>query len=143
MYRRFDPVRGFEHFARRVNDFVEDANKGFSVEFGSFQPKVDIAEDEKNLFLHAEMPGVKKEDVKVTINEENILLIKGEKKREFDSAKSIVRNERGFGSFARSFALPENILTDKIEAKFENGVLFITLTKKEPEKPREVEINIS
>ena len=145
---RFDPFRGFESVAKKMSSLVSEAEKGMSVEFGSFAPRVDIIEDDKHLFVQAELPGILKEDVKVTVNEENILNIKGEKKPEAKPEggyceSCYVRVERNYGSFMRSFMLPENINADSISAKFENGVLNITLEKKEPEKPKEIKVDIA
>jgi HSP20 family protein len=144
---RFDPYRTFGNISKRMGDIMGDFEKGFSIDYGNFAPRVDIAEDEKNLYFHAELPGVKKEDVKVTINNDNVLLIKGEKKREdkFEEKtedKYFLKVERSFGTFTRSFSLPENVKTDSINAKYDNGVLNITLEKIEPEKPKEVEVEI-
>jgi len=144
---RFDPFRTFGTLSKRMGDFMSDAEKGFTFDYGNFAPRVDIAEDEKNLYFHAELPGVKKEDVKVTVNNDNILFIKGEKKRdakfeEKTDEKYFLRVERSFGSFTRSFELPNNVRTDSINAKYENGILNITLEKIEPEKPKEVNIDI-
>lgn len=77
---KFDPMRGFENISRKMNSFMNEFEKGFSFEFGSFSPRIDIAEDEKNIFIHAEVPGIAKEDIKVTINDDNVLTIKGHKK---------------------------------------------------------------
>lgn len=141
---RFDPVRSFEGISRRMSDLASEFEKGFSVEYGGFSPRVDINEDEKSLYFWVELAGVQKEDVKLTINEENVILIKGFKKRdESYESKSSIRSERNFGEFTRSFMLPDNINSDSIQARFENGVLMIKLDKKEPEKPKEVEISIS
>ena len=145
---RLDPFRGFDNVAKKMNSLLNDAEKGFSIEYGSFAPRVDILEDDKHLFVQAELPGVKKEDVKVTVNEENVLYIKGEKKNadadnKEDKEKFFVRVERNYGSFVRSFMLPDNILADSVKAKFENGVLDITLEKKEPEKPKEINVEIA
>lgn len=144
---RFDPRRSFEGLAKRMNEFVNEFDKGISFEFGGFAPRVDISEDEKYFYVHAELPGVKKEDVKLTINDDNVLIIKGEKKKaekeeETQESKYYLRVERNYGSFTRSFMLPENVKKDSINAKFENGVLDISLEKIEPEKPREVEVEI-
>lgn len=143
---RFDPFRGFESLARRMNEFLDEFEKGFTVSTAEFSPRVDISEDEKNLYVTVEVPGVAKEDIKVTINDENILVIKGEKKREFkseDKERNWVRIERSYGSFQRSFMLPDNIKKDNIQAKFDNGVLSITLEKVEPEPPKQIEVPIS
>lgn len=144
---KFDPLRGFESLARRMNSLANDFEKGFNIEFGSFMPKIDIAEDEKNIFLQVEVPGIAKEDIKLTISDENVLVIKGEKKREGKSEEkgegySYIRMERSFGEFSRSFMLPDNIKKDSISAKFDNGLLSVQLEKIEPEKPKEIEVSI-
>lgn len=144
---RFDPRRSFENVAKRMNEMMTEFDKGISFEFGGFAPRVDIAEDEKCFFVHAELPGMKKEDVKVTISEDNLLVIKGEKKKEDKveentESRVFIRVERNFGTFTRTFLLPDNVKKDSINAKFENGVLDITLEKIEPAKPKEVEVEI-
>lgn len=145
---RFDPLRGFETLTRRMNSLVNEFEKGFTVEYGGFAPKIDIAEDEKNLYLHCEVPGLTKENIKITISDDGVLLIKGEKKREEssedkNSSYSYIRMERAFGEFSRSFMLPENINRESISAKFDNGVLSISLEKIEPAKPKEIEVEIA
>jgi len=141
---RFDPFRGFEKMQRRMNEFVNELDKGINFEVGAFAPRVDITEDSQKVYVHAELPGILKEDVKVSVNEDRLLTIKGEKKVvENKEDKSIIRTERFFGNFSRTFVLPENIDIENIDAKYENGVLELVLNKVEPPKPKEVEINIA
>ncbi|MEJ5287156.1 MAG: Molecular chaperone (small heat shock protein) [Candidatus Kapaibacterium sp.] len=143
---RFDPFRGFETLARRMSEMFEEFERGITVTPSDFSPRVDISEDEKHLYVTVELPGVSKEDVKVSINDDNILVIKGEKKREFkteDKERNFIRVERSYGSFQRSFMLPDNVKKDNVSAKYENGVLTITLEKVEPEPPKQIEIPIS
>lgn len=140
---RFDPFRGFESLARRMNRVVSEFDKGFSFESGGFNPRVDISEADDKIFVHAELPGLLKADVKISLNEDRVLTIKGEKKKEdLEEGKTYVRKEISLGNFARSFILPETIDMDSISAKFENGVLEVSIDKKEPEKPKEVEVEI-
>jgi len=140
---KFDPYRGFEGISKRINKFVNEFDKGFQIETGGYNPRVDITEDEKNLFVHAELPGMSKESVNIAVSEDKMLTIKGEKKKEsLEENTNYIRSERKFGSFSRSFLLPEFVDLEKVEAKFENGVLEIILEKKEPEKPKEIEIAI-
>ena len=140
---RFEPFRGFEKLGRRMSDFMDEFEKGFSFEMGGFHPRVDITEDDKNLFVHVELPGMEKDQVKISINEEKMLTIKGEKKSEEKKEdKNYVRTERVFGSFSRSFALPEFTDIEKVDAKFENGVLELAIAKTEPPKPKEIKVEI-
>ena len=78
---RFEPYRGFERLSRKFDHFMNDFEKGFSFEMGAFNPRVDITEDDNNLFVHAELPGLSKEQVKVSVNEDKLLTIQGEKKK--------------------------------------------------------------
>ena len=144
---RFDPIKGFETISKRMNEFVNEFEKGVSVEYGGFAPRIDIFEDEKHLFVQAELAGIKKEDVKLKVNEEGVLCISGEKKRDnkFEENKdnqTVIRIERSYGAFTRSFLLPDYVNKESIKAKFENGVLEISLEKIEPEKPKEVHVEI-
>lgn len=110
-----------------------------------YNPRLDITEDDKNLYFNVELPGMAKEDVKISVkNDERLLVLKGEKKRpELGEEKKALRSERIYGCFERSFELPDNVNFDSISAKYENGVLELTLPKIEPPQPKEVEININ
>jgi HSP20 family protein len=132
-----------------MHSLFNDWDTSFGVEKASFSPRVDITESEDSINLHAELPGLSKDNVKVTINDDNVLIIKGEKE---DNSKNeekdendktvFLRMERSYGSFTRSFVLPENVDKDSIKGNFENGILKIELAKKEPVKPKELEITI-
>jgi len=105
-----------------------------------WMPAVDIRETTDSLLLVAELPGMTREDVQITL-ENNVLSIAGERKFEKDvQGESYHRLERTFGTFARSFSLPANVKTDKVEAVFKDGILTVTLPKVEEAKPRRVEI---
>ncbi len=141
---KFDPFRGFEGLNRRMNNFLSDFDKGFSFETGGFTPRVDITEDDNSVLVNVELPGLSKEDVKISVNEDKVLTIQGAKKNEeLAEGMRVVKSERGAGEFTRAFVLPENIDDDSIKAKFVNGVLEISLAKKEPEKPKEINVEIS
>lgn len=146
---RFDPFKGFEKVVNKMNNIISDAEKGIGFEYGNFSPRVDIIEDENKLYVMAELAGINKEDVKITVNEENILVIKGEKKAEKgccddkESDKCYLRVERNYGTFSRSFMLPDNIKKDSISAKFDNGVLEISLEKEAPVAPKEIHVDIA
>jgi len=141
---KVDPFRGFDNMLRRFNEVVEDVNRGgIRFEIGDFSPRVDIADTDGAVTFHAELPGLSKDDVKISITDSNVLTIRGEKKREEKKEeKNFLRVERSWGSFTRSFALPDNLNTDKVDASFENGVLNISIPKMEPAKSKEQEVNI-
>lgn len=143
-YLRINPWKNFERAARRMNEFASEIEKGVSFEVGGFNPRADIIEDETKYYLHIELPGIAKEDVKISVNEERVLTIKGEKKAtEGRENNSFLRTERVFGTFSRAFILPENLDLEKISAKYSDGVLELSLPKVEPPTPKEFEINIA
>ncbi len=144
---KYDPMRGFEGLAKRMNTFMDSFNDPLFSGSSGFNPVVDISEDEKNIYIHAELPGMKKEDVKISLNDDKVLTIKGSKKREEKTedekeGRSYMRIERGFGEFQRSFVLPENIKEESIKANYKDGVLDLTIEKTEPVKPKEIEISV-
>jgi HSP20 family protein len=110
----------------------------------SWTPVVDVRETEDALVLSAELPGLDSKNVAVSV-EDNVLTISGEKKQEFDETREdgqfhIV--ERHYGRFERSFRLPETVNADKIDARFTNGVLTISLPKVEAARPRKIEVKV-
>jgi HSP20 family protein len=103
-------------------------------------PAVDISESADALALSVELPGMKKEDVQITL-ENNVLTIAGERKFEKDVKEENYHPiERAYGSFARSFTVPGNLRHDQIQASFDSGVLTITLPKADEAKPRKISI---
>jgi len=143
---KINPWRGFEKVAQRMQDVMSDMEKGLYIEYGnSFTPRVDILEDSNSIYVQIEIAGLSKDDVKISVNEDRIMNITGTKKPKEEGDKKFIslRTERIFGTFTRTFFLPENIDLEKVDAKFENGVLEIKLNKIEPPKPKEVEISIS
>jgi len=120
------------NFERFFNDFSEN----LEVSFNSF-PKVDVVEDNDSLNLIAELPGVKKKDAKIVL-EDGVLTISGEKKNELVGEEdiNIFNSERIFGKFERKFKLTDNINPDET-AKYENGLLKIKVAKLKPEEPKE------
>jgi HSP20 family protein len=139
---KFEPLRELENFNSRIQRLFGEYPMSFDLSH-SFNPRVDISEDEKNIFINAEIPGVKKEEIKISL-QDNILTISGEKKSSTEEKKdkNYYRSERVFGLFTRSFTLPEEINPDKVEAKFEEGILKITIEKASPKEINERFINI-
>jgi len=109
----------------------------------AWAPAVDIFENETNIVLKAELPGVEPKDVEVRV-EDNTLYLKGERKFEKETKEeNYHRIERSYGSFARSFALPNSIDADKVAAEYKDGLLILTLPKREEAKPKTIKINVS
>ena len=108
-----------------------------------WSPLVDISEDDKEYLIKAELPDVKKEDVKVTA-QEGTLTIMGERKFEKEEkSRKYHRVERAYGSFGRSFSLPDDASPAKVSAEFKDGVLTVHLVKDEKAKPQQVEVKVS
>ncbi len=109
---------------------------------GEWVPSVDVSEDKESYIVQAELPGMEAKDVNVSISG-NMLIIKGEKKKEEEKKDEHHHSvERYYGSFQRSFQLPANVKTDKIDATFDKGVLKIALPKTEEAKKKEIEIKV-
>ncbi|HUU85169.1 MAG TPA: Hsp20/alpha crystallin family protein [Phycisphaerae bacterium] len=109
---------------------------------GDWAPRVDIAETDKAFEIKAEIPEVHKEDVKVTVHN-GVLTIQGERKQETEeTGKKFHRVERFYGSFTRSFTLPDNVDETKISASFKDGVLNLQIQKTEEAKPKSIEVKV-
>ncbi len=108
----------------------------------SFDPRIDVKEDEKEFVVRAELPGLSKDDFKLTV-ENNVLTLEGEKKNEFEEKQDgYFRSERTFGAFRRSFRLTDSVDPKKIKAEYEQGVLNITIPKAEKAKPKLIEVSV-
>jgi HSP20 family protein len=109
---------------------------------GSWVPAINILEREESMVITADLPGLKAEDVEVTV-EEGTLSIRGERKlEEASEGETYHRVERLYGMFERTFTLPNSVNVDKIEARFSNGEMVLTLPKREESKPRSVKIKV-
>jgi HSP20 family protein len=139
--------RSLEPFAglRRLNSVLDEAfgNWSFQPENGSaitssWTPAVDVVEDKDTVKIVAELPGVKSEDVKLSV-ENQVLTIRGEKKQESEEkTERVHRYERSYGIFERAFALPASVDPDKIEARHQDGILTVIVPKAEKARPREI-----
>ena len=144
---RWEPFNNLMTTQREFDRLFKDA---FNPLFGdselstrTWAPPVDIYETENDIVLKAELPGVDSNDVEVKV-EDNTLYLKGERKFEKEvKNESYHRVERSYGSFARSFSLPNSISTEKVNAEFKDGLLTLTLPKREEAKPRTVKIDVS
>lgn len=128
-------------FYRLFDSFLnQDVQGSEEVSNRSWMPPVDIQETEEGYRLTAELPGLTKDDINITL-ENNVLRLAGERKFEKDVNKeSYHRIERSYGGFARSFALPQQVSAEKVAAAFENGLLTITVPKAEQARPRKITI---
>lgn len=114
-----------------------------SLTTAEWAPSVDISEDDREYLIKAELPEVNKEDVKVTV-ENGVVTLKGERKFEKEeNNKKYHRIERSYGSFLRSFSIPEDADPNKVTADFKDGVLMVRLTKNEEKLPRHIEVTVN
>ena len=124
-------------FFRLVDTFLRPAEE---VADRPWMPPVNIRETQESYRLEAEIPGLTKDDIQITL-ENNVLRLAGERKLDEATKNSYQRIERAYGSFSRSFVLPSQVNTEKVEASFQDGVLTITVPKAEQAKPRKININ--
>jgi HSP20 family protein len=139
-YDPFRELRGLQDEMNRLfmNNLSRQGDESFAS--GAWSPSVDIFENKDQIVLEAELPGMKPEDVHISI-ENNVLTVRGERKFEKkDDGDNFHRVERSYGSFTRSFTLPPTVSSENAEAEFENGILRLSLTKREEAKPRRIEI---
>ena len=145
---RWNPVNEFEDLINRYNRYFglapgngeRDGKDLFSRT--DWAPAVDIKETDKAFSIEAELPGMSKDDVKVTV-QDGVLSIQGERRKEEETDdRKHHRIERVYGSFIRRFTLPENVDENSIQANFRDGVLSLTLTKAEPAEPKAIEVNV-
>jgi HSP20 family protein len=109
---------------------------------GGWAPAIDVYDSSDSVVVKADLPGLAKDDIEVMI-QDNILTIKGEKKRSSDIKEdNCVRSERFYGIFHRSLTLPTAVDRDKVRANFNNGVLALTLPKKEEARPKQIKIDV-
>jgi HSP20 family protein len=140
------PLADMSVLQNRLNSVFSDFNwpegEKESLAMGSFVPPVDVYEDANHVMLKLEVPGIKQDDLDVRV-ENQTLTVKGERKFEKnEKEENFQRIERRYGSFTRSFTLPETIDTASVKANYEHGLLTISLAKKEAAKPKQVKVEI-
>ena len=124
------------------NDFARPEGEQESLAMGSFIPPVDVYEDAQQLVLKLEVPGIRQEDLDVRV-ENQMLTVKGERKFEKDEKEeNFHRIERRYGTFTRTFTLPQTVDAGAVKAGYEHGVLSISMPKKEAAKPKQVKVEI-
>ncbi len=141
----WSPMRdllNMQHEIGRVFDSLfSDYDSGSFV--SQWAPRIDVMEHGDAYVIKAELPGVSKNDVKITL-QDNVLTLRGEKKQEKEEKDlNFYRVERAYGTFERSFTLPTGVKNDRIDATYRDGVLTITLPKVEEAKPKEIEVKVS
>ena len=145
---RWEPTRELTTLRGRMDRLFNEAlGRGWGgdegLATGVWVPSVDVFETPESIVLKADLPDVKKDEVDISI-ENNTLTIQGERKLEQEvNEKNFYRMERSYGSFSRSFTLPPTVAGDKAEAVFDNGVLTLTLPKREESKPRQIKVKVS
>lgn len=144
---RWEPFRDLlttqDRFNRLFSETLSNLVGGEQLSPRGWAPPVDIFETDQGLVLKAELPGVDPKDVEVRV-EDGTLYLKGERKYENEvKEESYHRIERSYGAFTRSFTLPNSINTENIKAEYTDGVLTLTMAKREEAKPKTIKINVS
>lgn len=142
---RWEPFREFQSLQSRMNRLFENQYGGGREETlvsGAFVPAVDIYEDQQGIQLKLEVPGIEEKDLDIRV-ENNVLTVSGERKFEQEQKEeNFHRIERRYGSFTRSFTLPNTVNTENITADYNAGVLTVKLAKREEAKPKQIKVNI-
>jgi HSP20 family protein len=145
MITRFDPFREINALHNAMSRALQTAGTGSGDELtmsGSFVPPVDIYEDENSVSLRLEIPGMKQEDLDIRL-ENNTLTVRGERKFEQEEKEeNFHRIERRYGSFSRSFTLPNTVDNEKVKADYKDGILTIELAKRAEAKPKQIKVGV-
>lgn len=139
---RWDPFRNLMSIRKEMDRVLRDWDDEAPTNVSAWRPAVDIVENENELVLDVELPGIDKKDIKIGVDN-GVLSISGE--RSFSNEvkeENYHRIERSYGSFYRSFTLPTSVESDKIDAGYADGILKIRLPKREEAKPRQIEVKV-
>ena len=144
---RFEPFRDLltsqREYVRLLKEAFSPMSGETEVSTRAWAPPVDIYETEDAIVLKAELPGIDPKDVEVRV-EDNTLYLKGERKYEKEvNEQNYHRIERSYGSFARSFSLPNSISAEKVKAEYKDGLLTLTMPKREEAKPKTIKIDVT
>jgi HSP20 family protein len=142
---RLEPFRGLSTLQDQFNRLFNESFRNHSEESAltTWAPAVDIYETPNELVVKADLPDVSEKDIDVRV-ENNLLTIRGERKFEKSvSEENFLRVERTYGAFSRSFSLPNTVNAEAIGAEYKNGVLTVTLPKREESKPRQVKVTVN
>jgi len=140
---RFEPFRGVSSLQNQINRLFNEAfDRSEEGSLTPWAPAVDIYETEQELVVKADLPDVKPEDLDIRV-ENNVLTIRGERKFEKKvSEDKYLRVERAYGSFSRSFSLASTVNTEAIKADYKDGVLTLTIPKREEAKPKQIKVQV-
>ena len=141
---RWNPYGDVNSLHSTLDRVFQDFNRGSDelMTSGTFVPPVDIYEDEHGITLKMEVPGVPQENLNINL-ENSTLTVSGERKLEKnEKEENFHRIERRYGSFVRSFTLPNTVDSEKVNANYDNGILSIQLAKKAEAKPKQIKVNI-
>jgi HSP20 family protein len=145
---RWDPFKELEDMSTRLNRYFGQGRARSLAENGSetladWVPAMDIQETEGEYLVHADLPAVNKEDVKVSV-QEGVLAVEGERRQEREEkGRKFHRIERSYGKFVRRLALPTDVDEQKVAAEFKDGVLSVHLPKSTAAKPRSIDVSVS
>ena len=143
---RWNPLNEVNEIQNRLSSLIARQNSGNgdgNLGIADWSPLVDVTEDDKEFVIKAELPEVKKEDVKVTV-EDGVLKITGERKfEEKEEGEQYCRVERAYGSFERSFLLPDACKADEMDARYKDGMLTLHVPKSEEAIPKAIEVKVS
>jgi HSP20 family protein len=143
---RWEPFHGLNSLQGQVNRLFEDTfnrSRASEADLATWGPAVDIYETENELVVRADLPDLEQKDIDIRV-ENNTLTMRGERK--FDKTinqENYLRVERAYGTFSRSFSLPNTVNTEAIRAEYHNGVLTVRMPKREESKPKQIKINVS
>jgi HSP20 family protein len=143
---RWDPFREFSTLQDRMNRLFRESygpeGRDESLSTSQFAPPVDVYEDEHNVVLKVEVPGIDEKDIDVRV-ENNVLTVHGERKVEKEEKEENFRRvERQYGSFTRTFTVPSTVDAESIQADYDKGILKIVLPKKAEAKPKSIKVNV-
>ena len=146
---RWEPFRELASLQNRMGRLMNEVNEPFSsltgdesLNAGSFVPPVDVYEDEQGIQLKMEVPGIDEKNIDIRL-ENNVLTVSGERKiEEEEKQENFHRIERRYGTFSRSFTLPNTVDNDSVSANYDKGLLTISLGKRADAKPKQIKVNI-
>jgi HSP20 family protein len=140
---RWDPLRDFEHLSSRLSQLLGETRAGDdNATLFKWSPAVDVAEDDKEYLVKADLPDVKKEDVKINI-QDGVLVVEGERKQEKEEkGKKFHRIERSYGKFVRQLGVPSDVDAAKVSAEYTDGVLRVHLPKAASAKSASIDVKV-